>query len=502
MQRNARRSTPSVRLVCTTPRAGLMTVDELSRNLVAYRAVFEMAQHGVVLCDPEGRIEAWNGSAASLTGRRAEEAIGQDLAWLHRQDEAPWMPDAVERATRGEAVVHAGWRRRADGSRYWCEAALHALRDDDGELCGFAEAFGDTTAVKSANDALREAPALFDRALRSAPIGLATQDADLRYTWVPVGVAALGGAAGGDVLGCEDADLYPADAAGRLTAFKRAVIDSARGLRTEIQVERDAETRHYDVTLEPLRGEDGAVLGVSTVAFDVTDRKRVEEELERSRARLAEAEHVARLGSWEWDIAANRVVWSDGLYAIYGVGPEDFDPRYRPSSERVHPEDRERLDAEVRRAIETCEPIDLEYRIVRPDGRVRRLQGRAEVIADADGRPVRLTGTARDITEVRATAEALNQAAAELGRRAAGLQRLTGPSPPTGDGFDRVLTARQLEIVGLVADGLSNAEIAGRLFLSEGTVKWHVRKILRALGVSNRAQAVARYLAARSLAPD
>jgi DNA-binding NarL/FixJ family response regulator len=64
-----------------------------------------------------------------------------------------------------------------------------------------------------------------------------------------------------------------------------------------------------------------------------------------------------------------------------------------------------------------------------------------------------------------------------------------------------VLTARQLEILGLVADGLSNAEIAGRLFLSEGTVKWHVRKILRALGVSNRAQAVARYLAARPPAP-
>ena len=66
------------------------------------------------------------------------------------------------------------------------------------------------------------------------------------------------------------------------------------------------------------------------------------------------------------------IVWSDGLYEIYGISPDDFDARYQPGSERVHPEDRERVDAEVRRALETCAPIDLEYRIVRPDGRVRR----------------------------------------------------------------------------------------------------------------------------------
>ena len=58
-----------------------------------------------------------------------------------------------------------------------------------------------------------------------------------------------------------------------------------------------------------------------------------------------------------------------------------------------------------------------------------------------------------------------------------------------------LLSTRQHEILALVADGQSNAEIAARLFVSESTVKWHVRQILRALGVSNRAQAVARYLA-------
>ena len=270
------------------------------------------------------------------------------------------------------------------------------------------------------------------------------------------------------------------------------------------------ETQQFDRAISTPSGEirhtqasyipdvaDGEVRGFFVLVTDVTERKRAEEEVERSRARLAEAERVARLGSWEWDVAENRVVWSDGLFEIYGIDPEEFEGRYAPGSERVHPEDRDRVDAEVRRALETCEPIALDYRILRPDGRVRRVHGRAEVITDGEGRPVRLAGTAQDVTEVRAAAEALRHTAAELGRHATDLRRLPNV-PGRGDTeLPRILTPRQLEILAMIGDGLSNMEIADRLFLSESTVKWHVRKILRALGVANRAQAVARFLAAR-----
>ena len=83
-----------------------------------------------------------------------------------------------------------------------------------------------------------------------------------------------------------------------------------------------------------------------------------------------------------------------------------------------------------------------------------------------------------------------------LPRRAAELHDVArGAGAPPRD-VERLLSRRQLEILRLIADGYSNAQIAARLFLTEGTVKWHVRRILRALGVANRAQAVARLLAA------
>jgi len=227
----------------------------------------------------------------------------------------------------------------------------------------------------------------------------------------------------------------------------------------------------------------------------ITERRRIEEEIERSRARLAEAERVARLGSWEWDIPSNRLTCSEGLFTIYGIAAEDFDGRYDPSNtDHVHPEDREQVEREMRQAIETGAPVDFEYRIIRPDGHVRRLHSRAELVADARGNPLRLTGTAQDVTELHAAAEVLHRTASDLGRRAAELHR--SPSRPRrDDDLTKILTARQIEILALVAEGLSNAEIAARLYLTESTIKWHMRKVLRALNVANRTQAVARYLA-------
>ncbi len=242
---------------------------------------------------------------------------------------------------------------------------------------------------------------------------------------------------------------------------------------------------------------EGQVRGVFVLVTDITERRRIEEEVERSRTRLAEAERIARLGSWEWDIPGNRLTCSEGLFAIYGIEPEDFDGRYKPSNtDYIHPDDRKRVEAEMEQAVETGAPVDLEYRIIRPDGRVRRLHSRAELTADAAGNPLRLTGTAQDVTELRAAAEVLHQTASDLGRRATELHSFPGHSRDAD--LSKLLSIRQREILTLVAEGLSNAEIASRLYLTESTVKWHMRKILRALGVANRAQAVARYLSTAS----
>ena len=101
-----------------------------------------------------------------------------------------------------------------------------------------------------------------------------------------------------------------------------------------------------------------------------------------------------------------------------------------------------------------------------------------------------MAGTARDITEARKAEATLSETAGELTRHAGELQRLAATADRPKDAPVRLLSPRQLEVLALVAEGLSNEEIATRLFLTESTVKWHVAQITRRLGVSNRAQAI------------
>ena len=237
-----------------------------------------------------------------------------------------------------------------------------------------------------------------------------------------------------------------------------------------------------------------------TIIRDVTDRVIMERELRRSRERLAEAERVAGIGSWEWEIANDRITWSDGLLTLYGITRDDFNPIATAGlEERVFPDDRGRVLETLHRALSERSAFTLEYRGVRSDGRVRTLRNRGEVIVNDLGEPIRVIGIAQDITDAKLAQEALQSTSSELERRATELQELAirtggGPEPQPR----APLTTRQLQILRLVAKGLTSAQISRQLFVSEATVKWHVKQILTKTRSSNRAEAVARVLGASS----
>jgi PAS domain S-box-containing protein len=141
---------------------------------------------------------------------------------------------------------------------------------------------------------------------------------------------------------------------------------------------------------------------------DVLERRVREgtEDARRAHGRLADAQVVAHVGSWEWDIAANDIWWSEELYRIYGVSPATFGASYEGLLKLVHPDDRELVDRTVREALERRAPFSFEHRIVRPDGSTRHLYGRGYVVSAPDGTPVRMTGIGQDISERKQAEEA------------------------------------------------------------------------------------------------
>ena len=150
----------------------------------------------------------------------------------------------------------------------------------------------------------------------------------------------------------------------------------------------------------PMRTDAGVVSGVVLIHVDLTERIAADEARRESEERLRVALDAGGMGAWEWDIAGGRVHWSDRLQRIHGLVPGTFGGTFAEYQSDIHPEDRERVLAQIADSLEGG-AHHLEYRIVRPDGEVRWLEARGELFRDVDGRPVRMLGVCLDVTERR-----------------------------------------------------------------------------------------------------
>ena len=142
--------------------------------------------------------------------------------------------------------------------------------------------------------------------------------------------------------------------------------------------------------------------------------------LQRSEARLSDAQRMAHLGSWEWNITTGEVTWSDEVFRIYGYEPHAFVPTLERLKEIVHPDDRGAFSEAIEGTLYRNEPYDHHHRIVQPDGAERVVHRRARVVLGEEGNPLRMIGTVQDITERRLAEEELERSreAAEAASRA------------------------------------------------------------------------------------
>ena len=155
-------------------------------------------------------------------------------------------------------------------------------------------------------------------------------------------------------------------------------------------------------------GPDGRPERVVGTFQDVTERRAMALREAAREALLAEAQAIARLGSWEWDIPADRLTWSEELRRIYGVDGA-FDASYAGYLGLIHPDDRERVDAAVRHAFAAGEPFVFDHRLVRPDGEVRLTHCEGKVLLGAAGQAIRMVGTCQDVTDRERSAAALRR---------------------------------------------------------------------------------------------
>ncbi len=273
-----------------------------------------------------------------------------------------------------------------------------------------------------AEEARRKSEAWFTSAFHASPVAMTLTDVETsKFLDLNEAAERLFGYSRAEALGKKSVDLGIIGAEARkklIEAYKR----QGRAREQEIDVtQKSHETRTVLLAAEFL--EFSGKRALLSVMVDITSRKQAEQEIARARESLAAAQRIGHVGSWDWDLVTDEARWSDELFRIFGleVGPSGGD--LAKALALMHPEDAERVAAAVKAAVDGVRPYDVEYRAVRPSGEVRHLQAQGEVTRDPSGRPVRMIGLVRDITERWQAAEAIRKSSQALAENAAELSR-------------------------------------------------------------------------------
>lgn len=146
---------------------------------------------------------------------------------------------------------------------------------------------------------------------------------------------------------------------------------------------------------------------VLTLIRDITERKQAEDALVMAMKNLSMAQEMAHVGSWDWDVVNDEMHWSDETYRLFGLEPNEIEVNRLSYINRVQTDDRQEVQNAIRDALDGKKAFESEHRIIRKDGEIRIHHTRGEVEFDSQGRPLKMTGIAQDITDLRKAEERL-----------------------------------------------------------------------------------------------
>jgi PAS domain S-box-containing protein len=250
-----------------------------------------MADHAVYMLDPEGRVSSWNAAASRITGYAAEEIIGEPFArFFTEEDRAAGLPKAIlaeaEASGRHKAVA---WRLRKDGSRVRALGVLDAVRDREGRLLGFAKVTRDISAWRRVQDALTESERRFRLLVQGVTdYAIFMLDTEGRISSWNAGAERIKGYTAAEAIGTHFSRFYTAEDR-RTDLPARALATAIRTGRYEGEgwrLRRDGTRFWASVAIQPVRDDDGRLIGFAKVTRDITERRRAQQALEESERRF------------------------------------------------------------------------------------------------------------------------------------------------------------------------------------------------------------------------
>jgi PAS domain S-box-containing protein len=267
------------------------------------------------------------------------------------------------------------------------------------------------TERRKAEEALRASEALYHSLVETLPLSVWRKDLDGRFTFANHRFCESVGKSLAQVVGKTDADFFPAELAAKYREDDVHVHQSGQAYATaEEHVTATGEKLFVEVVKSPIFDVSGHVTGTQGIFWDVTERKRTEEELRKSRERFELAVQGSQDGLWDWDLTTDEVYYSPRYKAMVAYEEHEFPNRREEWEKRVHPDDLARVKSEMRDHFEGRESLSwVEFRFRHKDGSYRWIRSRAFVLRDPAGQVCRMAGSFEDITDRKLAEDALRE---------------------------------------------------------------------------------------------
>ena len=335
-------------------------------------------------------------------------AVNQGINY-YTPESRPIIEQALQRAIKqGEPfdleleIVSAKGNRRC----------VHAVGKSDrarGKVSGF---FQDITERRQAADLLR----VSELALQAISQGVIIAGPDKLITSANASFSAMTGYSEAEILGGNCGILQGPDTDSETVEAIRATMRRSAEFAGEIlNYRKDGTVFWNELTIAPVFDAKGTLVHFIGIMRDISARRAAELQLRHQESQLTQADTLAGLGRWDWDLSSASANWSDGLYRIYGRDPADGVPVFDDWQETIHPEDQARLAQCIQTALAGASAYQVEFRIFTKDtGQLRYIESRGSSVVDANGKPTNIRGFDWDITERKVAENALKASNAQL----------------------------------------------------------------------------------------
>src|ERR687890_613301 len=297
-------------------------------------------------------------SPEQIAGKSDFDFYPEELAERYRADELVVLDSGRPLIDKEEPSVDG------EGNERWHSTTKVPLRNGDGEIVGLVGTTRDVTDQKEAQEALKESEERFRTAFEDSPIGVALVGLNGRRFRVNHALCEMLGYSEEELLSKEYLEHIHPDDREISSKHRHKTLEKGEGsyILERRYVHADGHTEWNLTSVSLIQDSQGNPSHLVCLHQDITERKEVETKLRKSEARLAEAQRIARLGSWEWDVKTGEVSWSDETYRIYGSESQGFVPTLDKLMEMVHPDDRELVRTNIDAALYEGEPYDFEHR--------------------------------------------------------------------------------------------------------------------------------------------